>query len=126
MVTLNKIYTKTGDKGKTSLVSGKRVSKDNIRIRAYGTVDELNSNLGLGLAYMSDEGVTEFNELFEALQITLFDMGSRLACESENWEKFKLPNVSSEIIQKLENENFTMCFDCSCHQTIYNYKQNEM
>ena len=47
MVKLNKIYTKTGDKGKTSLVSGKRVSKDNIRIRAYGTIDELNSILGV-------------------------------------------------------------------------------
>ena len=47
MVKLTRIYTKTGDKGKTSLVSGKRVSKDNIRIRAYGTVDELNSILGV-------------------------------------------------------------------------------
>ena len=43
MVKLNKIYTKTGDKGKTSLASGKRVSKDHIRIKSYGSIDELNS-----------------------------------------------------------------------------------
>ena len=47
MVRLTKIYTKTGDKGKTSLASGKRVSKDNIRIKAYGSIDELNSILGI-------------------------------------------------------------------------------
>ena len=47
MVKLNKIYTKTGDKGTTSLASGKRVSKDHYRIKAYGTVDELNSILGI-------------------------------------------------------------------------------
>ena len=47
MVKLNKIYTKAGDKGKTGLVNGKRIFKDNIRIRAYGTVDELNSILGI-------------------------------------------------------------------------------
>ena len=47
MVKLNKIYTKTGDKGTTALASGKRVSKDHYRIQAYGTVDELNSILGI-------------------------------------------------------------------------------
>ena len=47
MVKLNKIYTKTGDKGKTSLASGKRVSKDHIRIKSYGSIDELNSILGI-------------------------------------------------------------------------------
>ena len=47
MVRLTKIYTKTGDKGKTSLASGKRISKDNIRIKSYGSVDELNSILGI-------------------------------------------------------------------------------
>ena len=52
MVKLNKIYTKAGDKGKTGLVNGKRIFKDNIRIKAYGTVDELNSILGLSLIHI--------------------------------------------------------------------------
>ena len=47
MVKLNKIYTRAGDKGKTGLVSGKRVFKDNIRIKAYGDIDEANSSLGI-------------------------------------------------------------------------------
>ena len=54
-----KIYTKTGDKGTTSLYGGTKVAKDNIRIEAYGTIDELNSYIGLIRSYMLDNKLTE-------------------------------------------------------------------
>jgi len=63
MVKLTRIYTKTGDKGKTSLVSGKRVSKDNIRIRAYGSVDELNSILGVVKHHVSKKLIKVIAEI---------------------------------------------------------------
>ena len=75
MVKLTKIYTKTGDKGQTSLASGKRVSKDNSRIKAYGTVDELNSILGIVRYKVSKKIVKVISEI----QNDLFDLGADLA-----------------------------------------------
>ena len=80
MVKLNKIYTKTGDKGKTSLVSGKRVSKDNIRIRAYGTIDELNSILGVVKHHISKKLIKIVSEI----QNDLFDLGADLCWPLES------------------------------------------
>lgn len=74
-----KIYTKTGDKGKTSLFGGLRVSKDASRIQAYGTVDELNSHVG---AIRSLNPGSEINEVLEKLQNDLFALGSDLATPS--------------------------------------------
>ena len=75
-----KIYTKTGDGGMTSLVGGKRVRKDCARLEAYGTVDELNSHLGLLLVSLADE--TAKNSVMEC-QNVLFSVGAVLATEAE-------------------------------------------
>ena len=73
-----KIYTKTGDKGKTSLLGGTRVSKDDLRIHAYGTIDELNSYIGL----IGDQSVNDNRKDFlKGIQDRLFTIGSTLAAD---------------------------------------------
>lgn len=72
------IYTRTGDKGKTSLFSGQRVSKDDLRVETYGTIDELNSAIGVAIAEMKNEELKVKNEL-ERIQNDLLDIGSALA-----------------------------------------------
>lgn len=74
-----KIYTKTGDKGQTSLVGGKRVSKADLRIDAYGTVDELNSWIGL----VADVSEADITAKLRAIQNTLFNVGALLAVSPE-------------------------------------------
>lgn len=95
-----KIYTKTGDKGLTSLFGGKRVPKHHLRIEAYGTVDELNSNIGL----IRDQKISSetFAVLIE-IQDRLFTLGSILATEPGN-EKVKVPQLNEQDILFLENE----------------------
>jgi len=95
-----KIYTRTGDKGQTSLLSGKRVAKDSLRIEAYGTIDELNSHIGM-LRDLSGELKTE---LLTDIQVKLFDIGSRLAAgTAETAEKFKVPTTSDADVKELED-----------------------
>lgn len=95
-----KIYTKTGDKGQTSLFGGKRVPKHHIRIEAYGTVDELNSYIGL----IRDQEIDKqtFDVLIE-IQDRLFTLGSILATEPGN-NKVKVPQLQESDIEFLENE----------------------
>ena len=76
-----KIYTKTGDKGQTSLADGTRVSKSSRLLNAYGTVDELNSHIGILLSMEADDFLTE-------IQRQLFCLGGMLATPPEKWEKF--------------------------------------
>lgn len=95
-----KIYTKTGDKGLTSLFGGKRVPKHHLRIEAYGTVDELNSYIGLIRDQKID--VETFKVLIE-IQDRLFTLGSMLATEPGN-EKVKVPQLFEEDVILLENE----------------------
>ena len=78
-----KIYTKTGDKGMTSLVGGTRVAKTDVRLEAYGTVDELNAHLGLLVAYLSDGDDKTF---LRQVQDTLFAVGSHLATDRRKTE----------------------------------------
>ena len=92
-----KIYTKTGDKGQTSLVGGTRVSKDNAQIEAYGTVDELNSAIGI----VAGED-TVYVDFLQDIQHKLFNIGSVLA--SEGNLDFELPTVSEEDILLIEKE----------------------
>ena len=92
-----KIYTKTGDKGTTSLLSGRRVDKYHPRINAYGTIDELNSWVGLLREYA---GVETKRELI-AIQETLFSMGSHLAAEPGT-QTFPLPALDNGQIVALE------------------------
>ncbi|WP_010677448.1 cob(I)yrinic acid a,c-diamide adenosyltransferase [Bacillus timonensis] len=97
-----KIYTKTGDKGTTSLVYGKRVSKSDNRVEAYGTCDEANSMIGLGLSYLLNtqfEGKEEVQLIFKKVQTTLFHVGAELATPSGKEVKWK---VSDEDISHLE------------------------
>jgi cob(I)alamin adenosyltransferase len=95
-----KIYTKTGDKGQTSLFGGKRVPKYDLRIEAYGTVDELNSYIGL----IRDQEIDEvsFDTLIE-IQDRLFTLGSILATEPGN-TKVKVPQLKEEDVLFLESQ----------------------
>lgn len=95
-----KIYTKTGDEGSTGLFGGKRLSKGDLRIEAYGTVDELNSFVGL----LRDQKVNEQrHEFLVWIQDRLFTIGSLLAVEPGN-TKVKVPALRDEDVVKLENE----------------------
>ena len=93
-----KVYTKTGDKGETSLFGGSRVSKGHLRIHAYGTVDELNSYIGL-LRDLSPDEVR--NAELIRIQDRLFTLGALLATESEKAKK-GLPVIMQEDIEDLE------------------------
>jgi len=92
-----KIYTKTGDKGETSLIGGKRVKKSNERLHAYGTVDELNSYVGLLRDKIENETIRA--ELLE-IQDRLFTLGSQLAATPDS--KMKLPTLHGSDIESLE------------------------
>ncbi len=94
-----KIYTKTGDKGKTSLLGGTRVSKSDLRIDAYGTVDELNSYLG----FVSDLETDKDRVVFiRNIQYRMFTVGSSLAAETARAKDFK-PDLKEEDISMLEH-----------------------
>ncbi len=94
----SKIYTKTGDKGETSLIGGTRVPKYHIRIEAYGTVDELNSYLGL----IRDQQINNhYKEILIEIQNKLFTVGSLLASEKPTG---KSTAIRDEDIILLENE----------------------
>ncbi|MEY3577846.1 MAG: hypothetical protein RL394_1431, partial [Bacteroidota bacterium] len=96
-----KIYTKTGDKGTTSLIGGTKVSKAHDRIEAYGTVDELNSHIGLCRDLINDEHT---KIILKELQDRLFTIGSALACDPEKETKMKIPDLTVEDVVLLENE----------------------
>jgi cob(I)alamin adenosyltransferase len=99
----SKIYTKTGDEGKTSLVSGNRTFKSDLRIDLYGELDELNSRIGYSYALLP-EGMTEIKNFLHVIQSALFDLGSNMACEFENREKFNLPQLTEDLITQIEKE----------------------
>ena len=99
-----KIYTKTGDKGQTSLIGGTRVPKHHLRIESYGTVDELNSYIGL----IRDQQVSEYQQnLLKEIQDRLFTIGSALASDQEK-SKMKIPDLHQKDIELLEKEIDTM------------------
>jgi cob(I)alamin adenosyltransferase len=99
----SKIYTKTGDEGKTALVSGNRISKSDLRIDLYGEVDELNSRIGFACSLLDKSFIQEINFL-HVLQSALFDLGSNLACEEEKRSGYKLPQISEKLINDIESE----------------------
>lgn len=96
-----KIYTKTGDKGTTSLIGGTKVSKAHVRIEAYGTVDELNSYIGLCKDLLSNN---DSNAVLQEVQDRLFTIGAALACDPEKETKLKIPDLKEEDITLLEQE----------------------
>jgi len=102
-----KIYTKTGDQGQTSLIGGTRVPKHHLRIESYGTVDELNSYIGL----IRDQQVSEHQQnLLKEIQDRLFTIGSALASDPEK-SKMIIPDLHQEDIELLEKEIDTMTAD---------------
>ncbi|TAE20153.1 MAG: cob(I)yrinic acid a,c-diamide adenosyltransferase [Bacteroidetes bacterium] len=95
-----KIYTKTGDSGQTSLIGGTRVSKAHLRIETYGTVDELNSYIGL----VCDQPVNAGRQgILQEIQDRLFTIGSSLASDPDK-SKMKIPDLKEEDITLLETE----------------------
>lgn len=96
-----KIYTKTGDKGTTSLIGGTKVPKSHRRIEAYGTVDELNSFIGLCIDHLKGNNISN---VLREVQDRLFTIGSALACDPDKETKLKIPDLKEEDIVLLENE----------------------
>lgn len=101
------IYTKTGDLGDTSLVGGMRVSKGNPRLEAYGTLDELNSVLGVLRAHLNelkDQALaTSVEARLQMVQNNLFNIGSHLACDDRNLQS-NLPGLKKEALTDLEKD----------------------
>ncbi|MCC7301424.1 MAG: cob(I)yrinic acid a,c-diamide adenosyltransferase [Bacteroidia bacterium] len=95
-----KIYTKTGDKGDTSLIGGVRVPKSHARIEAYGTVDELNSWIGL---IRDQKEAMPFGNILGEIQDRLFTIGSSLASDPEK-ARMKLPDLGEEDVKLLEKQ----------------------
>lgn len=94
-----KIYTRTGDKGETGLLGGSRVPKDHVRLEAYGTVDELNSHVGM----LRDLAGGHQAILLAGIQSTLFSLGSRLASTDEaEADRFQVPRIGQAEVEALE------------------------
>jgi cob(I)alamin adenosyltransferase len=96
-----KIYTKTGDKGTTSLIGGTKVPKSHLRIEAYGTVDELNSHIGLCIDLLDDNTC---RHTLREVQDRLFTIGSSLACDPIKEPRMRLPDLKESDVQALEME----------------------
>ena len=97
----SKIYTKTGDKGNTALIGGTKVPKSHLRIDAYGTVDELNSYIGLCRDVLSDE---QSRAILLEIQDRLFTIGSSLACDPAKEPKMRIPDLKETDVALLETE----------------------
>jgi len=95
---LARIYTRTGDKGETGLVGGARIPKDSLRVDAYGSVDELNSVLGIARSFLNDR---ELDDLLAELQEDLFVVGSDLASTADHQQR-NVPRITSEKIATME------------------------
>lgn len=96
---MSKIYTKTGDKGETSLLGGQRVLKDDLRVTAYGGVDELNSIIGLVCTYAN-----EHLEFLHKIQSSLFDLGAALSCPVNKRDVFKIKGINKNLVLEMEVE----------------------
>ncbi|MGD0649648.1 MAG: cob(I)yrinic acid a,c-diamide adenosyltransferase [Verrucomicrobiia bacterium] len=104
MPRLTRIYTRTGDDGTTGIVGGKRVSKDSPRIWAYGTVDELNSSIGLARAFNAEEkspASRRIEKVLARIQNELFNLGAELAMLPEDFRE-GMPRVSRSHVVALE------------------------
>lgn len=93
----NKIYTKTGDKGMTSLLGGTKVSKDDARLEATGNIDELSSAIGI-IRYQ-----TEMDDQLKEIQIQLFHIGALIGTDPDKFDISKLKQITEEDVKTLEN-----------------------
>jgi len=100
-----KIYTKTGDSGSTSLIGGTKVSKSELRIEAYGTIDELNSFIGLCRDLIVN---TNARSILQEVQDRLFTIGSALAVDPDKDSKLKIPDLHESDVILLEGQIDTM------------------
>ena len=96
-----KIYTKTGDGGKTGLIGGTKVLKSHVRIEAYGTIDELNSFIGLCNDQLAD---AQSNAAMKEIQDRLFTIGSSLACDPDKETGLQIPDLHESDVLMLEGE----------------------
>jgi cob(I)alamin adenosyltransferase len=105
MVVLNRIYTKTGDKGETALGTGERVSKADLRIRAYGTVDETNAVLGVTRLHTGEASLAALDAMLGRIQNDLFDVGADL-CVPDSGEPlgYEPLRVLSSQVDRIEAE----------------------
>jgi cob(I)alamin adenosyltransferase len=113
MVVLNKIYTRTGDAGETSLGSGERVSKSDLRIEAYGTVDETNSVIGIVRQHTMHVRVALLDEMLARIQNELFDLGADLCVPDRGqkleWEPLRILQSQAERLeQEIDRLNDTL------------------
>lgn len=108
-----KIYTRTGDKGSTALIGGTKVPKSHIRIESYGTVDELNSYLGLLSDHLTAASGVINHPVFplsasvqtlREIQDRLFTIGASLACDPDKESKMKIPDLKEEDVRALEED----------------------
>ncbi len=100
MVRINRVYTRAGDKGTTALGGGQRVAKDSLRIEAYGTVDELNSVIGVVIATGLDEAM---KPQFFVIQQQLFNLGSDLCILEEDKKRLAVPRIEPRHVKQLED-----------------------
>jgi len=96
-----KIYTKTGDKGQTSLYDGTRVDKDSIRVESYGTVDELNSSIGFASKFVDDESI---RDMLLKIQMRLFFVAGELATVEEGKYKYTVKEEDIEALERIIDE----------------------
>jgi len=99
MPRITRVYTRTGDDGTTALGSGERVGKDDPRIEAYGTVDELNSAIGVALASGLEP---ELEEVLARVQNELFHLGSDLCVPEESKERMPVPRIEERHVEAME------------------------
>ncbi len=100
MPRITKVYTRTGDDGTTGLGGGQRVPKESLRVAAYGTVDELNSSIGVALAM----GIIErLHAPLQAIQNELFHLGSDLCILEEDKKQFAVPQIEDRHVKALEH-----------------------
>ena len=106
MIRLTKIYTRTGDKGETSLGDGSRVSKEDNRVEAYGTVDEANSIIGIVRTKTKQAELILLDNILATIQNELFDLGAELSIpiNDKNIEMLKRTKITEKQIERLENE----------------------
>jgi cob(I)alamin adenosyltransferase len=100
-----KIYTKYGDKGRTTLLNGKKVSKSSAQVCVYGEIDELSAHLGIQISLLSKQAANVHHiETIKSIQAALHAVSSMLACPLKDRKKFKLPVFPTPLIEVLERE----------------------
>lgn len=104
MVRINRVYTKAGDAGKTSLIGGAKVDKSDARVDCYGNVDELNAAVGMALAFLEEHPAEEaLRAILLRIQNELFNLGSQLATPDPQ-RRTQMPNISDSHVEALEAE----------------------